>query len=544
MQYVITAREIDYTFDHGHWLFRNLSFSLGTEKTGLVGKNGSGKTILLKIITNQLQPTAGSIDIHGTIAFIPQDFSFALEQTIAQALGVSEKLDALQRLELGAGTENDFELMQNHWDIQEHIEKALASVQLIESLNLNKTVGTLSGGQITRLFIARLLLQNPDYLILDEPTNNLDEESRTALYQFIASCKKGMLIVSHDRTLLNLMDQIAELSSCSITWYGGNYDFYHNQKRIQKETTEKQLNDAQKLIKKTKAQIQESNLKHQKREQKGLKERAKKSQSKTVLGSRKERSEQTKGTLATNSFNQLKMAQEKLQEAREQIEIHDTLHIDLPSTSVPAGKVMVSIDNLVFSYPEIIKPILNNITISVVGPERIAFIGPNGSGKTTLLKLISGTLQPTSGSVRHGTKHIFYLDQHVQLLDSEKSVLENFNDYAPHMSQGECRNKLGQFLFKEDNAMKLVRYLSGGEKMRAGLACILAAEHPPQLLLLDEPTNHMDLESIEVIEKALRNYKGTLIVISHDKVFLEHIGIDREINLPYIISYSNSDNNQ
>lgn len=526
----ITVQNLSWNLPNGEILLNNLSFSLNTEKTALIGKNGVGKTTLIRLLLGELQPTNGTIHINCKLAYLPQNFTFAKEATIADILGITEKLQALDNITAGSVDPKDFEIVNEDWTLKEKVVLQLEKLGL-GNLELTRKMETLSGGETTRIVLANLLLQNPDFLILDEPTNNLDQESREALYNAIKEFSGGILVISHDRKLLSLVDQIMELSFQGLKFYGGNYEFYEEQKALEKAAVEQHLNDAKKDLKKVKIEIQKSQEKLQQREKQGNKLRKEGSQSKLLLDAMKERSEKTKEKLANKAVKMRQNAEDKLINAKAQKLEEKILKIDLAATFVPTSKIVVEIKDLSFNYENSNQPIIKNFNLILAGPKHIAIRGKNGSGKTTLLRLIIGELQSTSGEIKVGVAKIAYLDQQAKLLDQHKTILENFKDYNPDLTENDSYTRLAQFLFRNEAARKKVADLSGGERLRAALACVLMAKNPPQLLLLDEPTNHMDLESIASIENALKNYQGAIIVISHDAAFLENIGIDEFIEL-------------
>lgn len=525
----ITVHNLSWNLPTGESLFKNLSFSLNNEKTGLIGKNGVGKTTLIRLILGELQPSSGTIKVNCKLAYLPQNFKFLENALISDVLGVTAKLQALNNIAAGSIDPKDFEIINDDWNIREKITIQLTKLGL-GYLGLNRAMNSLSGGEVTRIVLANLLLQNPDYLILDEPTNNLDYESREALYQAINEFSGGILVISHDRKLLSLVNQIMELSPLGLKFYGGNFDFYLEQKALDKAAKEQQIKDANKTLKKTKIEIQKSQEKLQQREKQGNKLRKEGSQSKLLLDAMKEKSEHTAKRLAIKAAKMQQNAEEDLRAAKAQINEEKILHIDLTKTNVPNNKMVIDIENLSFNYQNS-PSIINNLNFKLFGPKHVALSGRNGSGKTTLLRLIIGEIKPAKGIIKIGVLHIAYLDQQAKLLDQNKTILENFKIYNPESSENECYAKLAQFLFRNEAARKKVIDLSGGEKLRAALACVLMAKNPPQLLLLDEPTNHMDLESIQSIEDALKNYQGAIIVISHDATFLENIGVDEYLKL-------------
>jgi ATPase subunit of ABC transporter with duplicated ATPase domains len=510
-------------------ILRNISLSLGQEKTGLVGSNGVGKTTLIRLLVGELQPQIGSIYVGGKIGYLPQNFVANKEDTIAAVLGIEQKLSALEKINSGSAAQIDFEIVGDDWDVQEKAKIALSKVNL-SHLDLSRKIKNLSGGETTRLFFARLLLSNPDFLILDEPTNNLDQESRLALYESINSFDGGVLVVSHDRKLLSFMNQIIELSSLGTKIYGGNFEDYVEQKSIEQEALAQDLVDAQKFLRKTKKVVQETKEKYEKRVSMGNKERHEGSQPKMVLDYHKGRAEVTKSKLEARTDKQIDTAKDKLNLAKSKIEQKDFLDFDLEATRVHNSKIVVDIKNLTFAYPGC-NPIIKDLNLTIVGPKRIALVGQNGSGKTTLLKLIMGQLTPTAGSIKVGVEYFVYLDQNLSILDPKQTILENFKRLNPIVKETDCRLRLATFLFSHDAVGKNVEVLSGGEKMRVALACIFMSDTPPQLVILDEPTNNMDLESIASMEKALQNYKGALIVVSHDEVFLQNIEVADKIDV-------------
>ena len=514
-------------------LFNNLSLSLGDEKTGLVGSNGTGKTTLLRLLVGQLQPQTGVIHASGKIGYMPQNFVVDQDQTIAQVFGIDQQITALERMNAGLGDHNDVDIVGDHWDVVTRAEAILHQCNL-RDIELSRPIKTLSGGQTTRVYFARLLMNKSTFLVLDEPTNNLDSESRSALYNVIQTFDGGLLIVSHDRQLLALMDQIMELSPLGLKTYGGNYNDYVEQKQIEQEALEQDVLDAQKQLHKTKKTVQLSKERYDLRASRGKKKGREGGIPKILLGAMKEHSEKTKSKLEAMTDKQLASVKDKLASAQSKLEQKALLDFELEATRVHNTKLVLEIQKLAFAYPGH-TPIITDFNMTLIGPKRLAIAGKNGSGKTTLLKLIMGQLMPTAGTIKVGVQHCAYLDQSLSVLDMGRTILENFKRLNPEVKETDCRLRLAAFLFAHDDALKLAQNLSGGEKMRAALACVLMGDTPPQLILLDEPTNNMDLESIASIERALRSYKGALIAVSHDATFLQNIGIEEEVEMHVVL---------
>lgn len=527
----ILINNINFHLPSGKAIFNDLTLTVSRYKTGLVGKNGIGKSTLLKLILGELLPTTGSIQVDGKFSFVPQNPILLQHETVASFLECEEKINALHRITAGSVDAKDFILLNEEWNIKERVKQWLDTFGL-SHIPHNKQVATLSGGEVTRLFLVKTFLSNANFLLLDEPTNHLDSTGRERLYYAITQWTGGLIVVSHDRTLLNLMEEIIELTTVGAKIYGGNYDDYVIQKEIEKLAHEQELNDAKKLMQRTKNTIQASREKHEQNQSYGRELRRSGSIDKMAANSKKGRSERTQSKLLVKENRLVNQAETLLQEAKSKIEIDEEINVDLPKTKVPNGKIILNIEGLNFSYTKD-KDIIKDFSLSMQGAERIALAGDNGSGKTTLVKLIMNQLQPISGNIYLGTNQIRYLDQNASLLNSHLSVLENFLQLNPDTNENFAYRSLARFLFKNISANKLIKDLSGGEKLRALLACVFMSNHPPQLLILDEPTNHLDINSIKNIESALNRYEGAMIVISHDKKFLKSIDINKIISAPF-----------
>ncbi len=528
----ILINQVSFNLPTGIALFNELTLAFSKYKTGLVGRNGVGKSTLIKLILGELYPNSGSIQVGSKLAYVPQNLLVSPEMSVAGLLGYEEKMNALHRIAQGSIDESDFAILNEDWNIEERIQQQLVIFGL-HAIPYHRQLHMLSGGEITRLLLAKAFLSDADFLLLDEPTNHLDSTARQQLCNAIQQWDRGLIVVSHDRALLNLMEEIVELTTLGASCYGGNYDVYAEQKAIEKSTKEQQLHDARKLVQKTKNTVQASREKHEQKQSYGCELRRNGSIDKMAANSKKSRSERTLRQLLIKEERLINQAETQLKSAKEKIEINEEIHIDLPKTFVPNGKVILDIERLNFSYPNARNLIIQNFDLKMQGPERIALLGDNGSGKTTLIKLILQASQTQDGKIYIGTNYVSYLDQNASFLNSDSSILENFLLLNPDVKENDAYRCLAQFLFRNISAHKLVKDLSGGEKLRALLACVLMSKQPPQLLILDEPTNHLDLHSIGSVESALKNYQGAMIVISHDQRFLENIGVTRYINAPF-----------
>ncbi|MBB4237562.1 ABC-F family ATP-binding cassette domain-containing protein [Rhizobium esperanzae] len=520
----ITLSKISWATPDGRPLFSDLDLSFGTDRTGLVGRNGVGKTTLLKLVSGQIQPHAGALSVSGSLGLLRQSVQIAPDETIADLFGVVGALGLLHRAEAGAATAD--ELSAADWTLEARMVAALDRIGL--DAEPQTRLAALSGGQRTRAGLAALVFTEPDFLLLDEPTNNLDREGRDAVIALISGWRAGAIIVSHDRELLESMDAIVELTSLGATRYGGNWSHYRERKALELAAARHDLADAEKRIAEVAGKAQATVERQAHRDSAGRKMAAKGGIPRIMLGGMKERSETTGGDNARLAERRRAAAQEDAKAAREKIEILQPLSVRLPPTGLAANKTVLQMEGVTAGYrPE--DPVIGHLSFTVTGPDRIAITGPNGSGKTTLLSLLTGELKPWAGTLAVMTGFAM-LDQKVSLLDPSASIRDNFRRINPQADENTCRAVLARFMFRADAALQLVSTLSGGQLLRAGLACVLGSA-PPPLLILDEPTNHLDIDSISAVEAGLRAYDGALIVVSHDETFLESIGIERRLEL-------------
>ncbi|HEU5209935.1 MAG TPA: ABC-F family ATP-binding cassette domain-containing protein [Longimicrobiales bacterium] len=527
----ISTDRLSYALPDGRTLFNELTISFGRERTGLVGPNGSGKTTLVRLLSGDARPTAGSVHRSGLVALLPQDFRPPPGASLAAVLGVEKTLAALERSERGTATLADIELIGDDWDLRERTAAVLARFGLT-GLTLDRPLAAVSGGETTRVALAGLVLQQPDFLLLDEPTNHLDAASRAALYAFIESWDRGALCVSHDRELLRRMDRIVELSAFGARVYGGNYDEYRAIRDAEDAAAERELDSARAALRAAERDAREVRERQARREAQGRRNAATANLPKILLNGRKARAQETGARVRAITAREVEERRERAAAARQRVEERERPRFALPSTNLPAGRVVLEITEACVTFAGATDAILENVSLRVVGPERVAVVGPNGSGKTTLLRVALGELTPDSGDVRRlPDDEIGFLDQAGARLDPALSVLDNFRGCQPELDPTATRYALARFLFSHEAALQPVGTLSGGERLRASLACVLGGRTPPSLLVLDEPTNHLDLDALAALEDALQAYDGALLVVSHDRPFLDAIGVQRRVRL-------------
>jgi ATPase subunit of ABC transporter with duplicated ATPase domains len=521
----ITISDLSWSTPDGRTLFSNLDLSFGAERAGLVGRNGIGKSTLLRLISGDLTSQSGKVSVNGNLGILHQAVEVVPDRTIADLLGATEDLAILRRAEAGEATGE--ELAVADWALEARIAGALGRVGL--NMEHETPVAALSGGQRTRASLAALVFSEPDFLLLDEPTNNLDRNGRRAVLDLLAGWRAGAIVVSHDRELLEIMDTIVELTSLGATRYGGNWSHYRERKMLELAAAQHDVADAERRVAEVARGAQARAERQARRDQAGRSKSAKGGMPRIALGGLKERSEGTSGENARLAERRRAQAIEAAAATRERIEILQPLSVAIPSTGLSANKTVLKADAVTAGY-EPGRPVIRDLSFAVTGPERLAVTGPNGCGKTTLLAIITGKLQPWSGAVRIMVDYAM-LDQRVSLLDPSISIRDNFRRINPQANENACRAALARFMFRADAALQVVSTLSGGQLLRAGLACVLAGSTPPSLLILDEPTNHLDIDSIEAVEAGLRAYNGALLIVSHDEAFLENIGTSRRLEL-------------
>ncbi|MFF9018606.1 ABC-F family ATP-binding cassette domain-containing protein [Streptomyces eurythermus] len=516
----LTCTSLSFAWPDGTTVFDGLDITFGPGRTGLVGVNGSGKSTLLKLLAGELVPADGTVKATGEIGYLPQSVTLDTALRVDQALGIAERRAALHAIEAGDVFEEHFETVGDDWDVEERALATLGELGL-GHLGLDRTVGEVSGGESVLLRLAALLLRRPGILLLDEPTNNLDLYARRRLHQAVTAWPGVLVVVSHDRELLDLVDQIADLRAGEVTWYGGNFSAYEEALAVEQEAAERMVRVAEADVRKQKRELADARMKLARRKRYGQKMYDSKREPKIVMGARKRAAQESAGKHRILHEERLAEARERLDEAVEAVRDDDEIRVELPYTAVPPGRQVLTLENLETACHTRVPGILD-----LRGPERIALVGRNGAGKTTLLRTVAGQLAPAAGTV---TAHVplRFLPQRLDVLDDGLSVAENVARFAPDATNNRIRARLARFLFRGARADQEAGTLSGGERFRAALAALLLAEPAPQLLLLDEPTNNLDMASVRQLTQALESYEGALLVAAHDLPFLESIGITR-----------------
>lgn len=524
----IICSDLSFSWPDDTPVFDGLSFSVPGGRTGLVAPNGTGKSTLLRLIAGDLRPSGGGVSVRGALGYLPQNLPLTGDLTVAEVLGIAPILAALDAVESGDTSEEHFTTIGSDWDIEERTRAQLARLGL-GHLSPDRRLHTLSGGQIVSLGLAAQLLRRPEVLLLDEPTNNLDVDARHRLYDLLADWNGCLLLVSHDRALLERMDRIAELDRGEIRFHGGNFTEYEAAVRAEREVAEKNIRNAEQELEREKRELQQARERAARRASNATRNLGNAGLPKIFAGTMKRNAQESAGKASETHSARVGAAKNRLDQAERALREEQRIVVELPGTEVPSGRTVFAGERIDFQYEQ--RPILTGVDLIIRGPERIAVTGPNGVGKSTLLRLIHGDLAPQGGQITRAEGRVAYLSQRLDLLDPARTVAENLAVFAQNMPESRRRNLLARFLFRGSRVDLPVGVLSGGERLRATLACVLFAEPAPQLLLLDEPTNNLDLISVGQLESALNAYRGAFVVVSHDERFLAEVGVRRWLRL-------------
>ena len=514
--------QVTCQFPTGDTLFGPLSLTLEPSLCALVGRNGSGKTRLLRLLAGLDEPATGHIERFGSHAWVAQQHVISSQTTLAELLGYDAIFTARKRIDSGDYQPDDLALLDGYWDIVERLSEAFINATL-PPFEPDKPAIELSGGERIRALLCGAFTAGADFLLLDEPTNHLDRQGRAWFYDQLSRYQGGVLVASHDRELLEQVPRILELSASGLRSYGGNYADYQAQRDAEQQAARAALEHAATERKRTRARMQKEHDDSQRRSAKTLRtvdtlniasfERVKyKGAAKERIGSwKKQHSEQNEALNAA------------VNKARERVEDDNPVMFTLPGSQIPEGKQVLVLEDLVLQHVPV--PPLN---WRMDGPMRVALKGPNGCGKSTLLKTLLGEVAPRSGSCKVSVS-CAYLDQHLSRFDLSQSVMTHLNLSHTPLEEGVLRTRLAQLQLGADKVMLPLAALSGGERLKAALACVLWGAEATQLLLLDEPTNHLDLASVQAIEAALAGFPGALLVVSHDEAFLSGLTLTHEL---------------
>ncbi|MEV0027706.1 ATP-binding cassette domain-containing protein [Nocardia sp. NPDC050793] len=514
-QSAITLRNLSFEWPDGTVALSGVTGTLTTGRTGLVGRNGAGKSTLLRLMAGILTPTSGRIETTGEVGYLPQTLTLRRDDTIAQLLGIAGKLAALRAIESGETEEEHFGTIGDDWDIESRADEALHEIGF-SAADLDRKVGEISGGEAVLVAITGLRIQRTPITLLDEPTNNLDRETRSRLTEFVDAWPGTLVVVSHDLELLEHMDATAELHGSTLEVFGGPYSAWQQYIEQEQAAAAQAARSAEQALKVEKRQRIEAETKLARRERTGRATQQNGGIPRILAGNRASKAQGSAGALRTTLDAKVRVAQELLDTASARVRREEHIHLELPDPDVPRSRRIAELRD-------------GDRSVVVQGPERVALIGRNGAGKSTLIENLIHSHHPERAVLF--TDRVGYLPQRLDGLDEQASALENVHSVAPATPPAAIRNQLARLLLRGTSVERPVSTLSGGERFRVSLARLLLADPPAQLLILDEPTNNLDIASVDQLVDALADYRGAILVVSHDYPFLRRIGIDTVVEL-------------
>ena len=512
---------LSHALPDGRVLFSDLQLSFAPQRIGLVGDNGVGKSVLARLLAGQELPSGGAVRCDGRLHYVAQELDPQHYPTVAALAGMAELLAALARIAAGSIDEADYTLVGERWDAHARLRQALDALDLCH-VDADTCSASLSGGERQRIALQGAWMSQADWLVLDEPSNHLDVQQRARLVAQMARWPGGLLLISHDRALLQHVDAIAELSPQGLRSYGGNYQLYAQQRALEQAGYAAALQAEKAGARREQREAQQQAERQQKRVMRGERDGREGNQSKLLLDAKKEKSQDSQGKLRLRAQEAQQVRQQRVMDASARCAPEAERLMLAPDSAVPNGKLILELRDVVLPHGQ-----AQPLNLVVSGPRRLAVTGNNGSGKSTLLRVIAGQLAAASGEVRCHAR-VAWLDQHAGGREGEWSAVQRLQARNSTLAEGALRTRLALLGIAGERATMPSRFLSGGERMKVALAAELYAQAPPQLLLLDEPDNHLDLASLQALEQMLLQYQGALLVVSHDQAFLQAINLDPE----------------
>ncbi|QBE66182.1 ATP-binding cassette domain-containing protein [Pseudoduganella lutea] len=516
----IALHRVTLRLPGGRTLFDDLTFTFAARRNGLVGRNGVGKSLLARVMAGLLAPDRGRAAAHGTIHYLPQRVDAGPQATVADVAGLGRLFAASARLASGGGTPDDLAVLDGHWTVTTDFALALAAAGLPQ-LHDGAPAAGLSGGELARIALAGAFLSGRDVLVLDEPTNHLDREGRAWLHARLAAWPGQVIAISHDRELLDTMDAIVELDERGLHAYGGNFTHYQARRAEQAAAAQAALDHVRATRHAGLRQLRDAHDARHARAARGNRAAREENQAAVLLGRRKASAQASAG-------RQVRLAETtraSLDEAvRDAVQKAAAAGVDaalpallLGDAAVPAGRVVIACEGAVPPMPAGARP----LDLVLAGPVRLAITGPNGCGKSTLLKMLAGVLPPCAGRCATPVSTA-WLDQGAEaLLPPASTLLDRLRQLDSPLAEGALRSRLALLGLEATRLGVAAGALSGGERVKAALACALWGRTPAQLLLLDEPGNHLDLPALAALEAALLAWPGAFAIVSHDNRLLD-----------------------
>lgn len=529
---MLIAEQISFQYPGQDLLFNQLSFSIQNhDKWALLGANGVGKSTFLQLLAGHLQPTAGEIYCQAKPFYLPQQFAHWLNEPLIKLWRIDEVYQALMRLDQGQGSSADLLLVDNQWDLLTRIEQALAYWGMSGTDPVTQ-LGCFSGGEQVRLLLTGLFLQDASFLLLDEPGNHLDIAAKQQLISWLQMRKGGHLLVSHDPELLGSFDEIVELTSKGLCFYGGDFAFYLDQRTQRQKNTELALSQHYSRLKQAKMQANQLIERNTKAQIRGKQQKIKAGVPKIMMGKLKENAENNQGRLQIQQDHKLQHMRQSLNQLQLERLLVDRLQFRFSPSQYVQGVRLLEVKDLQFNLYQ--QPLWEQaLSFNLSSGERLGVYGPNGSGKSTLLRLLLGQIAVETNHLWRKPMGVFYLDQQYAGLQTNQSILELVKATAdPAFNEAEIHTTLHQFLFPVASWAKAVISLSGGEKLRLQLCIQQLSRRFTDLVVLDEPANNLDIDNVEVLVKAINSYTGSLIVVSHQQDLFEQLGVEKRLHLP------------
>lgn len=572
----ITLDHISYAHPTQPPLFADLSAVFSAPLTGLIGDNGCGKTTLMRLILGDLTPDSGSLAVPEQMAYLPQDLGLGREQTLAELCGIAETLQALQAVESGEYSPELYEVIGDNWDVEERTLAALATygftpATLVDRDNpeairalFTRDMRSFSGGEAVIAALASLMVSDPEFILLDEPTNNLDSSAKAQLFTALEALPCPALIISHDRDLLERVNVIAELHAdrqglAHLRLFEGNYSTYRQALEAEQQAAQRRVSEAKNRVRSAHREWVQA----QEIISKNMAQVWKDDQPDTILALAKDASRQAAVKLRVLRIGKQEQAQEAYQKAQDEVRVQEKIYAELSQQPLPVGRKVLElhrvdarqvsretfttqqptkVDSLHFSPVEVDgesrqgTPAERPEHLILSGPEHLRITGANGSGKTTLLEAIAHAKDPEYRSPVQPAYRVDYCIEGAYIpqritLDPELTLLQSVQRANPGVSEQHLRDQLARLLFRRESVHHKTGELSGGERFRAAVAQVLLADPVPQLLMLDEPTNNLDISSVDWLIQVLNLYTGAIILVSHDEDFCRRIRIDRTLAL-------------
>ena len=578
MPHHITLDHISYAHPGEPPLFTDLSAVFSAPLTGLIGDNGAGKTTLFRLILGDINPSQGIISTPPHIAYLPQDLGLSGHQHLADIFGITKILQALDALESGEYSPCLYDTIGDAWDIEERTLVALAEHGFGPALTTTDTqarrnllmrpLSTFSGGQTVTAALTALLYSDPEFILLDEPTNNLDSAAKAQLFTTLEALPCPALIISHDRDLLERVHVIAELHAdhqglAHLRLFEGNYSTYRQALETEQQAAQRRVTEAKNEARKAVRERAENQIKLDRNARRGREFERSKRKPGMAMGLDKNSSERSAGKLHTAHESMVADARAAVGEAQKSLRVQEKIYAELSQQPLPAGRKVLELHradshrvsreistvqqptgvdsphlppNTTGGKSQRETPTEHPEHLILSGPEHLRITGANGSGKTTLLKAIAHSGDPGYRSPVQPTYRVeyciegAYVPQRISL-DPRLTLLQCVQQANRRVSEQSLRDQLARLLFRRESVHRKTGDLSGGERFRAAVAQVLLADPVPQLLMLDEPTNNLDISSVDWLVQALNAYTGALIVVSHDEDFCHRIHIDRTLNL-------------